>query len=320
MYESFYGFHKPPFSNIPDPDFLFLSPHHKRALSILQYAVMARAGFCVITGNVGAGKTTLVRRVLQGLDQRIHVGLVSNTQCENFEELLRWILLAFELEYRGKDKVEMYDEFVQFLIRQFQSGNPVTLIIDEAQNLGIENLEQLRMLSNVNTERGQILQTILVGQPELWTLLRDPRMEQFAQRISYDYFLQPLDDVESVRQYVEHRVSMAGGSDALFEPDTFELIQRATRGVPRLINLICDTALVYGYGEGAKQITSAMVRQVIADKQSNFSPIDSASVEATNQAPDSKGGGKKGKVGPPPNTGRKLSTIERAALRKTKGA
>ena len=316
MYESFYGFHKSPFSNIPDPDFLFLSPHHKRALSILQYAVMARAGFCVITGNVGAGKTTLVRRVLQGLDQRIHVGLVSNTQCENFEELLRWILLAFELEYRGKDKVEMYDEFVQFLIRQFQSGNPVTLIIDEAQNLGIENLEQLRMLSNVNTERGQILQTILVGQPELWTLLRDPRMEQFAQRISYDYFLKPLDDVDSVRQYVEHRVSMAGGSDALFHPDTFELIQKATRGVPRLINLICDTALVYGYGEGAKQITCEIVRQVIADKQDNFSPIGSAADESGERA-RAVAGKSAGSIVAQSSRKKKLSTIERAAkLRK----
>jgi len=316
MYESFYGFHKPPFSNIPDPDFLFLSPHHKRALSILQYAVMARAGFCVITGNVGAGKTTLVRRVLQGLDQRIHVGLVSNTQCENFEELLRWILLAFELEYRGKDKVEMYDEFVQFLIRQFQSGNPVTLIIDEAQNLGIENLEQLRMLSNVNTERGQILQTILVGQPELWTLLRDPRMEQFAQRISYDYFLKPLDDVESVRQYVEHRVSTAGGPDALFNPDAFELIQKATRGVPRLINLICDTALVYGYGEGATEITCEIVRQVIDDKKDNFSPIEKVPDESEQKARGAPGKGADTVVA---KSSRKksLSTIERAArLRK----
>jgi len=177
MYESFYGFHKPPFSNIPDPDFLFLSSQHKQALSILQYALMARAGFCVITGNVGAGKTTLVRRVLQGLDQRIHVGLVSNTQCESFEELLRWILLAFELEYRGKDKVEMYDEFVQFLIRQFQSGNPVTLIIDEAQNLTPHQVKTIITRAGVGTK--------LVFTGDLDQIDRKRRLDRISNGLAY---------------------------------------------------------------------------------------------------------------------------------------
>ena len=315
MYESFYGFHKPPFSNIPDPDFLFLSSQHKQALSILQYALMARAGFCVITGNIGAGKTTLVRRMLQTLDNHVHVGLVSNTQCETFEELLRWILLAFELDYKNKDKVEMYDDFVQFLIRQYQSGNPVTLIIDEAQNLGLENLEQLRMLSNVNTEKGQILQVILVGQPELWNLLRDPRLEQFAQRISYDYFLQPLADADSIRQYVQHRLTMAGGSETLFEPETFEPILEATRGVPRLINLLCDTALVYGYGESEKTIGIANIRRVIEDKQASFVPIGRDPSQPAVE-PRSKPVVLTRKKNPKPPSDR-ASTIERAArLRK----
>lgn len=298
MYESYYGFDKPPFANIPDPGVVFPSPQHKRALSILRYALMARAGFCVITGDVGAGKTTLVRHALSSLDPRIHVGLVSNTQCESFEELLRWILLAFDLDYRGKDKVEMYDEFVQFLIAQFSAGSPVTLIIDEAQHLGTEVLEQLRMLSNVNTERGQILQTILVGQPELWDLLRKPRLQQFTQRISYDYFLRPLDGPDLIREYVEYRQKCAGRDEQLFDDDVYEPIWQATRGVPRLINLVCDTSLVYGYGEDAARISRDIVERVIEDKHASFAPIgqnDSNVSDPTRRKP------------------RKLSTIERAS-------
>ncbi|MEM7099862.1 MAG: AAA family ATPase [Pseudomonadota bacterium] len=273
MYERMYGFDKPPFANIPDPAFLYPSPQHQRAISILQYALMARAGFCVITGDIGAGKTTLVRGVLQNLDMPIEAGLVSNTQCESFEELLRWILLAFDLDYQNKDKVQMYDDFVQYLVQQYQAGRPVTLIIDEAQNLSLELLEQLRMLSNVNTEKGQILQTILVGQPELWDLLRDPAMIQFAQRISYDYFLRPLEDIETVQHYIEHRIATAGSDRQVFHPDCYPLITRATRGVPRLINLLCDSALIYAYGEDLEQVPAKIVERVIEDKQASFAPI-----------------------------------------------
>lgn len=304
MYEAFYGFDRPPFTNIPDPEFLFLSPQHKQALSILRYALMARVGFCVITGDVGAGKTTLVRHVLRSLDPNIHVGLVSNTQCDSFEELLRWILLAFDLEYRGKDKVEMYDEFVQFLITQFNAGCPVTLIIDEAQHLGKEHLEQLRMLSNVNTERGQILQTILVGQPELWDLLHDPSLQQFTQRISYDYFLRPLEDPNLIRQYVEYRQQGAGRSETLFDDDVYPLIWNATRGVPRLINLLCDTALVYGYGQEAARIPRSLIAKVIEDKSSSFAALGARDTGGRPQRPRTGAA----------RTSR-LSTIERAALR-----
>lgn len=307
MYEAYYGFEQPPFTNIPDPEFLFLSPQHKQALSILRYALLSRAGFCVITGDVGAGKTTLVRHVLRSLDPNIHVGLVSNTQCDSFEELLRWILLAFDLDYRGKDKVEMYDEFVQFLIGQFNAGNPVTLIIDEAQHLGKEYLEQLRMLSNVNTERGQILQTILVGQPELWDLLRDPSLQQFTQRISYDYFLKPLDDPELIRRYVEYRQSGAGRTESLFEDDVYEMIWQATRGVPRLINLLCDTALVYGYGEQRQSISRDLVAKVIEDKRASFAIGEPPARVTSPAAPRSR---------TPAVRSSKLSTIERAALRR----
>ena len=314
MYETKYGFEKPPFANIPDPDFLYPSPQHQQAISILQYALMARAGFCVITGDIGAGKTTLVRSVLQNLDMPVHVGLVSNTQCESFEELLRWILLSFELDYQDKDKVQMYDEFVQFLIHQFQSGRPVTLIIDEAQNLSLELLEQLRMLSNVNTEKGQILQTILVGQPELWELLKDPKMIQFAQRISYDYFLKQLGDAETVQKYIEHRLRMAGSDQNVFEPKTFKLISEATSGVPRLINLLCDSALVYAYGEDLDAVTFDVVERVVKDKSASFAPIQQAEKVKLDPAVNSRNISDTTTSNASRNV-REMSTIEKAAKR-----
>lgn len=273
MYQQYYNFTRPPFENIPDPAFLFLSPQHERTLSVLKYALLSRSGFCVITGNVGAGKTTLVRSILYDLGRNTVVGLVSNTQCDSFEELMRWILLAFNLEYRNKDKVEMYDDFVRFLIQQHDKGNLVTLIIDEAQHLDLRVLEQLRMLSNVNTERGQLLQIVLVGQPELTALLRRPEIQQFAQRISYDHFLGPLESVELVEKYIRHRLQSVADRDDHFEPDTYELIFRATRGIPRLINLLCDTALVYGFAEELRTIPKRIIEQVLVDKRMGLAPL-----------------------------------------------
>jgi type II secretory pathway predicted ATPase ExeA len=273
MYEQFYNLKKPPFANIPDPGFLYLSPQHKRALSILTYAMMTRAGFCVVTGDVGSGKTVLVRKLLQEIDLDVEVGLVSNTRCESFEEFLRWVMLAFDLEYRNKTKVEMYDELVRFMLESNRDGRPVTLIVDEAQHLSADFLEELRMLSNINTEKGQILQTILVGQPELWALLRRPELSQFAQRISYDYFLSPLESPEIVGEYITHRVTEAGRKEQLFLPETYQLIFEATSGIPRLINLVCDSALVYGYAEDANTIGTYIIKNVLADKEKGFFPV-----------------------------------------------
>lgn len=311
MYEAHFGFIVSPFNNIPDPEFLFLSDQHRRALSTLQYALIARAGFCVITGNVGAGKTTLVRNVLTNLDQPIEIGLVSNTKCESFDEFLQWILLAFGLEYKDKSKVEMYDDFVTFLITCHAKDRPVTLIIDEAQHLGAEYLEQLRMLSNINTEKGQILQTILVGQPELWELLKKPELRQFAQRICYDYVLSSLQNEDECRDYINYRIEKAGGEPTIFDKDVFEMVWRATGGVPRLINVLCDTALVYAYGQDDKTVCRQLMEQVVADKETSFLPIGKrqiteppivAQLDSSDQLLHTK-------------SRRNMSTIEKAALR-----
>lgn len=273
MYHQFYHFDSPPFDNIPNPEMVFLSPAHKRTLAVLEYAIMARAGFCVVSGEVGTGKTTMVRKLLQDIDQDFEVGLVTNTQFESFEELLKWILLSFELPYSSDDKVALYDAFTRFLIERFHAGHPVTLIIDEAHNLEPKQLEQLRMLSNVNTEKGLVLQTILVGQPELWETLQRHELRQFAQRISYDVRLDPLPTDDLVGQYIRARLEFAGASPDLFEPETYPYIWLATDGIPRLINLVCDTALVYGYAEEQPTIGIDIIEQVINDKQRSLAPI-----------------------------------------------
>ncbi len=272
MYETFYNFERKPFSILPDPGFLFLSAQHRRALHMLEYGLLDQAGFCVVTGEVGSGKTTLVRQLLHQLDEEITVGLVSNTKCDSFEELFRWILFGFELEYRNRDKVELYDTFVDFLIGQYKSGNRAALIIDEAQHLDPDCLEQLRMLSNVNTEQGQLLQIVLVGQPDLWNLLRRPELQQFTQRISLDYYLGPLDLADTIR-YVRHRLAVAGGDLETFERNTYERICSETSGIPRLINLLCDTALVYGYAEQRQRIGLDLIDEVLKDKKASLSPL-----------------------------------------------
>ena len=194
MYKAFYGFKEKPFSLLPDPGFLYLSKNHRMALAMLEYGFLNQAGFTVITGEIGSGKTTLIRHLLGEIarDQIVTVGLVSNTH-RSFGELLQWVLLAFKLEYRGKEKVELYQTLADFLSREFDQGRRTVLIIDEAQNLSVQSLEQLRMLSNINADKDQILQLILIGQPGLRETLRLPELEQFAQRIAVDFHLQPLD-------------------------------------------------------------------------------------------------------------------------------
>ncbi len=274
MYEAFYGFQDKPFGLAPDPAYLFLSKKHRRALVMLQYGLINQVGFSVVTGEIGSGKTTLVRKLIHRTDTNTSVGLVSNTQCDSFEELLQWILLSFELEYRDKSKVDLYHTLTDFLVEQHKGRRRSVLIIDEAQNLTMESLEQLRMLSNVNADHYQLLQLVLVGQPELLEVLRRPELVQFAQRIGADYHLGPL-DLHETGAYIVHRLRIAGGSTDTFAPETYEPIWRATRGVPRLINLISDMALVYGYAEQRKPIDAGLIKEVIRDKRGGISPIGS---------------------------------------------
>lgn len=274
MYNDFYGFQKKPFSLLPNPEFLFMGEQHSVALSVMDYALIDEAGFIVITGEVGTGKTTLVRYLLNQLESstQVKVGLISNT-LKSFGEMMQWILLAYGLNYKGKNNVGLYNEFVEFLIGQYANGKRVVLIIDEAQNMDINMLEELRVLSNINVDKDQILQMILVGQPQLRQKLKNKELEQFAQRIVADYHLRPLGKTEII-EYIKHRLTVAGGQHDLFDSSAYNYIAYFSKGVPRLVNLLCDMALIYGYVNQKQVIDAEVVIEVVNDKlRSGLSPI-----------------------------------------------
>ena len=304
MYEKFYGLRSKPFSLLPDPEFLYPSKKHQMALTLLEYGLMNQASFSVITGDIGTGKTTLIRQLLNQMERDMVVGLITNTH-PSFVELLQWILLAFNLECPSKEKVDMHKTFMDFLIKQYAANRRTILIIDEAQNMGPQALEELRMLSNVNSEKDQLLQVILAGQPGLRDNLRDPRLEQFAQRIAVDYNLTPLNS-EETREYIRHRLRIAGGNPDTFDDEACEAVFRYSGGIPRLVNLLCDTALVYGYAEQAPRIGAKFIEDVARDKQqSRILPlrqpvpaiVDKAQDQALDQPAGKKGRGVSGGPG-----------------------
>jgi type II secretory pathway predicted ATPase ExeA len=264
VYEQYFGLSCKPFSMLPDPRFLFGSRTHRMALTMLQYGLVEQAGFVVLTGEVGTGKTTLLRKLLQAVDESVVIGLVTNTH-RSFGELMKWILLAYSLEFKGLDEVERHQAFVDFLVEQYARGKRVALIIDEAQNLGEDALEQLRMLSNVNSEADNLLQMILVGQPELRALLRRPELRQVAQRIAIDYHLQPLGRAE-VTGYIRHRVAIAGGDPELFDDEACAAVHFFARGIPRLVNSLCDVALVYAFAEELRRIGIDTIVDVVDER------------------------------------------------------
>jgi general secretion pathway protein A len=202
MYEAFYGLSEKPFSILPDPYFLYWGEAHSMAYAMLEYGILNQAGFTVVTGEIGSGKTTLLRQLLGGLDQRITVGLVTNVM-PGAGRLLEWILLALNQPFENLSYVALYGQLQEFLIAEFAAGRRTVLIIDEAQNLAPEALEELRMLSNINADQAQLLQLILVGQPQLRDILKRPELFQFAQRVSSDFHLPPLNEQE-VKVYTEH--------------------------------------------------------------------------------------------------------------------
>jgi len=264
MYEEFYGFNEPPFALLPDPSFMYLSKDHGMALTLLRYSILNKQGFTVITGEIGSGKTTLINRIIDELDVSITVGLINFTHTA-FGDLSEWVLMAFGLEYRNKSKVEIYDEFVKFLIEQYRCGKRVVLIIDEAQNMDPRTLEEVRMLTNVNAQNEYLLHLVLLGQPELRGTLERPELRQLAQRVSVYYHLGAL-TLADAEKYVAHRLQVAGGSAELFGVDAIEAIWRNARGIPRVINTLCDLALVYGYSASEKMIGLTLVKEVLRDR------------------------------------------------------
>jgi len=264
MYESYYGLNEKPFTIQPDPEFLFMGKRHSLAYAMLEYGMQNRAAFSVICGEIGSGKTTLIRHLLNNLGHEFEVGIVYNTN-KLVHDLTDWIMLAFDQPYDKMSEVAIYDQFQKFLISNYAAGKRTVLIVDEAQNLSPLALESLRMLSNINADKDQLLQVILVGQPQLRKILRRPELEQFLQRVSVDFFIPALEQSE-VKRYIEHRLKVAGREQPLFTDEAYERIAEASKGIPRSINTLCDTVLVYGFSSGEEMIDVDLVNEVLRDK------------------------------------------------------
>ena len=265
MYEAYYGFRERPFALTPDPEYMFLAQHHRAALTMLEYGLTQQAPIMLITGEIGCGKTTLIRYLLSRLDATTTVGLIANVG-RNFSDLLKWVCMAFGLDYRGLEDAALHETFSHFLIREYAANRRVLLIVDEAQNLGPAVLEDLRVLTNINADKHVVLQIVLVGQPELRATINGPAFRQLAQRISVDHHIGPMTQ-EETRWYIRHRLRVAGGEVSLFRHAGIDFIYRGARGVPRLINQLCDAALVYGYSERSPRIDAEMVLEVLRDKR-----------------------------------------------------
>ncbi|MGQ9688716.1 MAG: ExeA family protein [Desulfobaccales bacterium] len=261
MYEEFYGLRERPFTLIPDPDFLYLSPQHKLARAYLEYGLSQRLGFIVLTGEVGTGKTTLIKALLKTADRKQRLGVIYQTSFAA-SDLLELLLREFGLKGHFTTRVARLAAFNQFLLNAHARQENVVLIVDEAQNLGPEALEELRLLSNLQAEKEPLLQVILVGQPALQERLRHPSLMQLAQRVSVHYHLTPLDQKET-KEYVVYRLARAGGS-GIFTDSALEKLYDYTKGVPRRLNTICDLALVAGFAEGRKEIDAEFLDTVMA--------------------------------------------------------
>ena len=266
MHEDYFGFAEKPFSLTPDPKYLYRSSSHGNAFELLQYAIRRREGFVVITGDIGTGKTTLCRAVLDQLDRRTFTALVLNPFLSE-EDLLRVILQDFGVVSReeikrgrlaGVSKQELIETLNEFLLSLQPIGAGALLIIDEAQNLPLQTLEQIRILSNLETDKEKLLQIVLVGQPNLRGLLRTPALRQLDQRVSIRFELNPL-SIDETAAYIGHRLTVAGGGSVTFTARAISAVYRYSGGIPRLINLLCDRSLLGAFAERTNQVTHSIV-------------------------------------------------------------
>jgi type II secretory pathway predicted ATPase ExeA len=264
LYLEHFGFSERPFTLLPDPDFMFWSKGHKRAYSVLEYGLRTRAPLTVVTGEVGTGKTTLLQALLSEIDEDATVGLISNAQGGR-GELLRWVLNAFDLVVApDADYVAMFQQFLDFVLEEYAHNKIVVLVIDEAQNLSPETLEELRMLTNVNSNKDELLQLVLLGQPELREMITRPELRQFAQRVSVSYHLKPMDR-ETAGEYIRFRLSRVGGSGDEISEEAIDMAFEISRGVPRVINNICDLALVYAASADQHRVDADIFRELRED-------------------------------------------------------
>jgi len=267
MYEEFFGFTAKPFELVPDPEFLYLSRAHKKAITYLEYGIRERNGFLLITGEIGSGKTTILRNILKSLDEKVTLSKIFNTKVTS-EQLLAMINDDFGLDVAGKDKIALLRQLNEFLVDEFVAGRQPVILIDEAQNLDIDLLEEVRLLSNLETDKSKLVQIILVGQPELRRTLANERLRQLRQRICISCHIEHLSK-EEVEEYIFHRLEKAGNRSAVeFGEGAIDLIYLFSRGVPRLINIICDFLLLSAFVEEKKVICTDLVKEVIGEIES----------------------------------------------------
>ncbi len=265
LYTEFFGLTERPFTLQPDPSFIYWSSQHRRAFSVLEFGILSSAPITLITGEIGAGKTTLLRALLDRLDPNVVVGLISNAQGGR-GEMLQWVLNALGVAIgRGETYVQLFQRLQEFIIDEYAAGRRVILIFDEAQNLSIEGLEELRLLTNINSGKDDLLQLILVGQPELREMVLHPQMRQLTQRITASFHLTPM-DVAGTQSYIAHRLQHAGGTGHEFAPEAVAEIHRVTRGIPRLVNQLCDFSMLYAWSAESRSITGEIVLEVLKDQ------------------------------------------------------
>ncbi len=263
MYYEFYGLKEAPFNITPDPRFLFFTAHHKEAYNHLLYGILERKGFIQLTGEVGSGKTTLCRAVLSALPANIKTALVLNPGLTE-NQLIRAILQDFGISATGRDRLSFIEKLNAFLLEQLRKGNNVAIIIDEAQNLSPNVLEQIRLLSNLETDQHKLMQIVLCGQPELRERLMSPDLRQLRQRITVRYHLHPLTEKEIVL-YIDHRMKTAGWQQekSPFTDDAISAIYSYSNGIPRLVNALCDIALLAGFVAGTRVIDKVCIAKAI---------------------------------------------------------
>jgi general secretion pathway protein A len=271
MYASYFGLKENPFKLSPEPGYLFLSEQHRDALNYLIYGITEKKGFVLVSGDIGTGKTTICRTLLQRLDPAVETALIFNTAMSDLE-LLETVLGEFGVTVgcEAKTKRTCIDALNNFLLKNFAAGKNAVLLIDEAQNLSHGVLEQIRMLSNLETEREKLLQIVLMGQPELKTTLALPALRQLNERITVRYDLKPLSASEVIA-YIDHRLGVAGGPGKVqFTKGAYRQVVVFSEGIPRRINALCDRALLIAYAKNIKKIDRRVIRHAVRDIGSDY--------------------------------------------------
>lgn len=291
MYKKFFGLQSSPFGTSPDPRFMYMMPHTREVLAGLEYGIFARKGFTVLTGEVGTGKTTILRRALSALSaERVYTSFVFNPLLEPLD-FLEFVLSDFGLTPASRTKSGMLLQLNRWLIERFRMNETCVVVVDEAQNLSWELLEEIRLLTNLESSSEKLLQIVLSGQPELDEKLRHPSVRQLRQRIFLWCRTQPL-SAEQTSEYIIERLRIAGATYTIFTPEAARLIHQHSRGIPRLINLLCEHALILGYVDQTREISATQISSVAKDldleMQSFLMPPDEPLVESRSRLTSSE--------------------------------